>query len=109
MLENFRKVTDSKIFRIIFGLFLIIPFGLFGIDAYFKGPVGGDTLATIGPAKISNAEYDQAIRQQTELYRQQFGRNFDASLMENPEVRRGVLERLVNEKLLLIGAEKSGM
>jgi peptidyl-prolyl cis-trans isomerase D len=110
MLESLRKVTDNRIFRIIFALFLVIPFGLFGIDAYFKGgPTGGDTVATVGSARVTSGEYDQAVRQQTELYRQQFGRNFDASIMENPEVRRGVLDRLVNEKLLLVGANKNGM
>lgn len=109
MLESLRTITSNKAFRIIFALFLIVPFGLFGLEGYFQNQAGGDSIASVGGAKISSTEFDQAIRQQTEVYRQQFGRNFDASLMENPEVRRGVLERLVNEKLLLIGAEKAGM
>ncbi len=110
MLESLRQIGNNKIFRIIFAMFLIIPFGLFGIDAYFKGgPVGGDVIASVGPARVTQGEFDNSLRQQTEMYRQQFGKNFDPALMENPEVRRGVLDRLINEKLLLIGSEKAGM
>ena len=66
MLENLRKVTDNKIFRIIFGLFLVVPFGLFGIDAYFKGNDGYlsyDDLAThqgewVEPVSTNYRGYD---------------------------------------------------
>ena len=109
MLEQFREFANKKIVKYLFAIFLIIPFGLFGIDFYFRSPVGGDVVATVGPAAIGAVEFDQAIRQQAELYRQQFRGQFDASLMDNPEIRLGVLDRLVNEKLAAIGAERAGI
>jgi peptidyl-prolyl cis-trans isomerase D len=109
MLEQFREFASKKFVRILFLLFLIIPFGLFGIDFYFKTPVGGDTLASVGPYRIGQAEFDQAIRNQAEIYRQQFRGQFDASLMENKEVRGAVLDRLVNDRLVQLGAERAGI
>ena len=109
MLQHFRDFASKKVVRWLFILFLVVPFGLFGIDAYI-GRVGGpDALASVGRARISSAEFDQAMRQQAEIYRQQFRGQFDASLMENPEVRRSVLDKLVNEKLIVIGAERAGV
>jgi peptidyl-prolyl cis-trans isomerase D len=109
MLEQFREFASKKIVRWIFVIFLIIPFGLFGIDFYFKTPQGGDTLASVGPARIGQAEFDQALRRQQEVYRQQFRGQFDPSIMENKEVRGAVLDSLVNDKLVLIGAERAGI
>ncbi len=109
MLQNFRDFANKKYVRYVFAIFLVIPFGLFGIDYYFKAPVGGDTIASVGSQRIGQTEFDNAIRQQTETYRQQFKGQFDASLMDNPEVRRAVLDRLVNEKLVVIGAERAGI
>ena len=109
MLENLREFGNKKIVRLIFALFLIIPFGLFGIDFYFKSPVGGDTVVSVGSQRIGATELDNAMRQQAEQYRQQFRGNFDASLMDNPEIRRAVLERLVNEKLVTVGSERAGV
>ncbi len=109
MMQTFRDFSNKKIVRIFFALFLVIPFGLFGIDYYFKAPVGGDTIASVGNQRIGQFEFDNAIRQQTDVYRQQFKGQFDASLMDNPEVRRSVLDRLVNEKLVVIGAERAGI
>ena len=88
MLQQFREFANRKVVRFLFAIFLIIPFGLFGIDYYFRSPVGGDVVATVGPAAIGAVEFDQAIRQQAEFYRQQFRGQFDASLMDNPEIRR---------------------
>ncbi len=109
MLEQIREFGNKKIVRLIFALFLVIPFGLFGIDYYFKAPVGGDTIATVGPARIGQQEFDNAIRRQAEQFRQQFGGQFDASIMEKPEMRQGVLDRLVSERLLAVGAQQAGI
>lgn len=109
MLEQIREFGNKKIVRLIFALFLVIPFGLFGIDYYFKAPVGGDTVATVGNTRIGQQEFDNAVRRQTEQYRAQFGAQFDASIMDNPEMRRGVLDRLVAERLVAVGAQEAGI
>ena len=109
MLQTFRDFAEKKIVRFIFALFLVVPFGFFGIDYYFRSPVGGDTIASVGRQAIGQVDFDNAIRQQAEMYRQQFRGQFDASLMDNPEIRRSVLDRLVNEKLVTIATEKSGV
>jgi peptidyl-prolyl cis-trans isomerase D len=109
MLEQIREFGNKKVVRFLFALFLIVPFGLFGIDYYFRSPVGGDTVANVGSARIGQVDLDQAIRQQAELYRQQFRGNFDPALMDNPEVKRAVLDRLINEKLVVVGSERAGV
>lgn len=109
MLEQIREFGNKRIVRFLFALFLIVPFGLFGIDYYFRSPVGGDTVANVGPARIGQTELDQAVRQQADVYRQQFKGNFDPSLMDNPEVKKAVLDRLIFEKLVGVGAERAGV
>src|SRR4030095_12716428 len=53
--------------------------------------------------------FDQAVRTQTEVYRRQLRGQFDPSIMENAEVRQAVLDALVSQKLLGIGAERAGI
>ncbi|NJD87557.1 MAG: peptidylprolyl isomerase [Betaproteobacteria bacterium] len=109
MLDKIRTFSQYRIVKWIFAIFLIIPFGLFGIDYYFRTPLGGDTIATVGGSRVSQGEFDQALRQQQETLQAQFGRNWDSSLMENPELRRSVLERVINERLVGLGAERAGV
>jgi peptidyl-prolyl cis-trans isomerase D len=109
MLEQFREFANRKYVKWIFVIFLAIPFGLFGIDFYFHTPVGGDTIATVGRTRIGAAEFDQALRRQADLYRQQFQGHFDAALMDNPEIRGAVLEQLINERLVALGSERAGI
>jgi peptidyl-prolyl cis-trans isomerase D len=109
MLEHFRTFAQNRIVRWLFILFLVVPFGLFGIDAYLNRTSAGEAFATVGPARISSYEYEQAVRKQADIYRQQFRGQFDSSIMENPEVKRAVLDQLVAEKLLAIGSEQAGI
>jgi len=109
MLEQIREFANKRIVKYLFAIFLVIPFGLFGIDFYFRNAVGGDIIATVGPAAIGSTEFDQALRQQADFYRQQFRGQFDQSLMDNPEIRRAVLDRLVNEKIAAVGSERAGI
>jgi peptidyl-prolyl cis-trans isomerase D len=109
MLEQIREFAQRRFVRWAFAAFLIVVFGLFGIDSYMNSPAGGNAVATVGPHRIGQVEYDNALRRQTELYRQQFGANFDATIMDNPEIRKSVLDRLVAESLLGLGAERAGV
>jgi peptidyl-prolyl cis-trans isomerase D len=109
MLQTFREFANRKIVRLLFALFLVIPFGLFGIDYYFRAPVGGDVVASVGRARIGEMEFNDAMRRQAELYRQQFRGQFEPAIMENPEIKRAVLDRLVAEKLVSAATDRSGI
>jgi len=87
----------------------VIPFGLFGIDFYFHTPVGGDTIATVGRTRIGAVDFDMALRRQADIYRQQFRGQFDPSIMDNPEIRGAVLDRLINERLVEIGSQRANI
>jgi peptidyl-prolyl cis-trans isomerase D len=109
MLDKIREFSKYPVVKWLFAIFLIVPFGLFGIDYYFRTPLGGDTIATVGSQRVSQGDFEQALRQQQETLQAQFGRNFDSSIMENPELRRSVLDRVINERLIGLGAERAGV
>ena len=108
-MEKLRVIAQNRVFKVLFLLFLVVPFGLFGVEQYMQRPAGGDTVATVGSQRIGAGELDQAMRRQAEIYREQFRGNFDPSLMENPEIKRSVLDRLVAERLIVVGSERAGV
>ncbi len=109
MLETLREFANRRIVQLLMALFLVVPFALFGVDYYFHSPVGGDVVATVGRASIGTYDFDEALRKQADVYRQQLHGNFDPSIMENPEIRRAVLDRLIDERLVAIGADRAGI
>ena len=109
MLETLREFANRKIVQILLALFLIVPFAMFGVDYYFHSPVGGDVVATVGRVPIGTYDFDEALRKQADVYRQQLHGNFDPSIMENPEIRKAVLDRLIADRLVTIGADRAGI
>jgi peptidyl-prolyl cis-trans isomerase D len=82
-------------------LFLMtVPFAFFGVDYYFRGNSTADSVATIGKENVTQAEYDQALRDQQQRARQMLGRNFDPAMFDNPEIRFAVLDSVINDHLL---------
>ena len=109
MLQQIRDFANHKIVQLILAVVVIVPFAFFGLDYYFNGAGGGAQVASVGNIRISDYEFDQALRQQADVYRQQLRGNFDQSLMDNPEIRRAVLDKLVNERLVAIGSQRAGI
>src|SRR5438067_13385577 len=88
---------------------ITLPFAFFGVDYYFRR---GDTMqevARVGDVKVTQVEFDEAVREQQDRLRQQLGANFDPSLLQNPEVRYGILEQLINQKLLQDKARRDAL
>jgi peptidyl-prolyl cis-trans isomerase D len=66
-------------------------------------------VATVAGTEISVDDYQQALRQQIEVYKQVFGDRFDQKLLESMNLRRQVVEQLVRRILVLQYAERMGI
>ena len=99
MLEAIRERAQGWIAKVILAL-LIIPFALWGIDSYFKGGGKEPPAAEINDGAISQREFVKALKEQQEALGQQ--------RVEEKALRKTVMDRLVNTRLLSQAADKSG-
>ncbi|WP_428827877.1 SurA N-terminal domain-containing protein [Azonexus sp. IMCC34842] len=105
----FDAVRNSKRIVQVFLALIILPFAFFGVDSYLGGVNSGDDVAKIGDVKITQQQFQQALRDQSERLRTQLGEQFDAKLLDAPEARTAIIDDLVNQRLLMIEANKKGL
>lgn len=99
----FDFVRNSKLLvQIILGL-IIAAFALWGVESYRAGGAAAG-VAEVNGSPISQREFEDALRRQQDQLRQVLG-SVDAATLDNPELRRGVLDSLVQQRLL---AERAG-
>jgi peptidyl-prolyl cis-trans isomerase D len=89
----------QRIAQVILAL-IMIPFAFFGVDFYFNRASGDQAVATVGGDKVTQAEFDDALRQQQARMREALGAIFDPALFDNPQVRYALVNQLVNDRLL---------
>ena len=102
MFESIRK--HSKIFMVLLFLLVIPSFVLVGIDSnYFteKSPV----VATVNGQEITQAEWDNAHRQEIDRIRAQ-SPSIDPKLLDSSQARYATLERMVRDRVYAAAAEK---
>jgi peptidyl-prolyl cis-trans isomerase D len=90
---------NKFVVQIILGL-MILPFAFFGVDSYFRTGGKEATVATVGGEKITQQEYENALRDQQARYQQMLGANFRPEMFDTPEARKGVLDGLINQRLI---------
>lgn len=91
----------------VFLVLITLPFAFWGVDSYVRDGATGDALAKVGDSKIGVQEFQQALREQQERMRPALGGKVDPAMLDNPEMRRAVLEGLVSQRLLGLHAAKS--
>ncbi len=96
----FDLVTKHKRIAQLILFLLMVPFAFFGVDFYFRGGNLDGLVATVGGEKITQNDFNDAIREQSDTLRRQLGPNFDPKMFDRPEVRFALLENLVNQKLV---------
>ena len=103
MFEAIRK--HSKIVMFLLFLLVIPSFVLVGIDSnYFseKSPV----VARVDGHKITQADWDNAHREETDRIRAQ-SPNVDPKQLDTPQARYATLERLVRDRVFAAAAQSS--
>jgi peptidyl-prolyl cis-trans isomerase D len=104
----FEQVRGNKKFVQIVLAIIVLPFALWGVDSYVRTS-GGDDVATVGGVPISVGEFQQALAEQQERLQPQLKGGANPDLLNSPEVRRAVLEELINQRLLALHSAKSGL
>jgi peptidyl-prolyl cis-trans isomerase D len=108
MLETLRTASKTWVAKLILAA-ITVPFAFFGIDSYFRSNNSVDAIASVGDQKITRAEFDNAVKNQLDQFRSQFGDKIDASIMDNPEMRKSLLDQLVDQRVLTGAIQTVGL
>lgn len=105
----FDAVRNNKKIVQIFLALITLPFAFFGVESYVRSVGAGDDVAKIGDTKITQQQFQQALREQQEKLRAQLGGQLDPKLLDTPEARSAILDDLINQRLLLQEASKRSL
>jgi peptidyl-prolyl cis-trans isomerase D len=101
--------THQRLMQLLLLILIVPPFAFFGIDGYRRSGDDPTAVAKVAGHSITQQEFATAQRDQVDRLRQQLGRNFDASLLDTPEMRRSTLDTLVNQRVLTTQALKRNL
>jgi len=105
----FDFVSNNKKFVQIFMALIILPFAFWGVDSYNRSGNAADVAATVNGVKITQRDFGDATRQQQERLRQQLGANFDAAMLDKPEMKRAIMDNLIAQRLLVGRAKDANL
>lgn len=112
MLEAIRESSQrpfAKFVVILLVSLLILSFAVTGIYSWFSGSGGGNFVASVNGQKISQQEFDQAVKDQLAKLRSKLGQNVDPSMLDKPEIKLSILENLISQRLLSQQASHAGV
>ena len=106
MLQNIRDKSQSWISKALVGL-IVVLLAFTGFEAIFNNPGNQQTAAKVNGEEISLSELSLAVEMQRRQLAQQFGRDFDTSLIDDGLLRNAALNDLIDRRLLVQAARES--
>ena len=97
---------NKKLAQIILGL-ITLPFAFWGVESYVRNISIRDDVAQVAGAKITMAEFSRSLQDQQNKIRQAMGGHVDPAMLDSPEIKRAVVDNLVQKQLLMTYASKS--
>lgn len=106
MLSKMRNLLSGWLAKIFFGL-LVFVFSFFGIESYFVART--DTfVAKVDGHEVSQQDFRTAMDNYRQRAQQQSGNKLDGSYFEKPEVKRQVLDALIDRQVVMQAGEELG-
>lgn len=98
LLQKIRDHAKGWFAYTIIGL-LTVPFAVWGINYYFEagGPMDA---AVVGGHQIPLRDFQRSYQQQRQRMQAMLGANADPALLEGPQFKQQVLQRLINEQVV---------
>lgn len=102
MLEFIRNFFSGWIAWIVIGI-LVFVFAVWGIGNYFTDS-GEVIVAEVGDEQITDRQFNERWLAYQRQMRERFGDIFDSGLFEESELRRQVLDAMIDERVLQLAA-----
>jgi len=107
MLQLLRGKKSSLFVKIILGV-IVIGFSFFGIESYFVGNTN-TSVAKVGGSEISQQEFQEQFNRYVQRMVQMMGPSANASMFQNPEVKRRLLDQMIDDKVVLEASDRLGL
>lgn len=105
----FDWIHNNRRFAQVVLAIIFLPFAFVGVDSYFKGSDATAPVATVAGQTITQQEFNVALRERQESLQSMSGGRIDPAMLDNPELRLGVAEGLVNQRLLWVQATRANL
>ncbi|NMM27841.1 MAG: peptidylprolyl isomerase [Glaciimonas sp.] len=99
MLEFIRG--HKRLTQLLLLLFIIPSFAFVGLEGYNRFGADANVVAKVAGYSITTQELEAAQREQMDRFRQMLGTQFDQKLLDTPEMRQSVLDKLIAQRALL--------
>lgn len=107
MLQTLHEKFSGLIAKIVLGVIVIIFGGFFGIQSYMN-PQTETFVASVNGHEISQDEFRDRYNQYRTQMQRMYGKQFNALEFDTAQRKRELLDRLVDEQLILDANEKLG-
>ncbi|MCX7160891.1 MAG: SurA N-terminal domain-containing protein [Proteobacteria bacterium] len=103
----FDFVTKNKrLIQVVLAV-MMVPFAFFGLDSYTRSMGGADDVANVDGQSVTVREFNEEMRQQMDRIRGILGRTADISSFDTPDTRAGLLDSLVDRRVIATAAVRS--
>ncbi len=107
MLQDIRDNSQGTIAKIIIGL-LIVVMSLWGVESIIGGFSGESEVASVDGEAITEREFLRVVQMEGQR-RLSAMENPDPAMLDEDEIRRDVLESLIQEQVLIHDANEQGL
>lgn len=107
MLQILREKKSGLFVKIVLGI-VVLGFSFFGIESYFVSQTSTD-VAVVGKDAISQDQFRERFGEYRQQMTRMMGDRVDGEFFQRIEVKRQVLDQLVNEQVLLNANEELGL
>lgn len=103
MLEAIRERQQSWIAKLILAL-ITVPFALWGVDSYLRQAGSNVAVAKVNGDSITVQQFGKSLQELRDNMKEKTGPGFT----DNPEVRKAVLDKLIDTRLLADEVKRGG-
>jgi len=107
MLQDIRENAQGTIAKIIIGL-LIVSLSIWGMDAIVGGFSGEPEVATVNGEDITEREFLRVVQMESQRRLSEM-ETPDPSLLNEDQIRRDVLDSLIQQKVMTLNAQEQGL
>ncbi|MGB6055702.1 MAG: SurA N-terminal domain-containing protein [Burkholderiaceae bacterium] len=99
--------THQRLMQFILLLFIFPSFAFFGLESYSRFSGGDNVVVKVAGQPITQQDWDAALREQMERFRQMFGERFNPAMFDTPQVKQEVLDNLIAQRALAAEATRA--